>query len=105
VPTNCAILNFDLGIIKNIFLVLCHVSFIRCTYDKNLEMIQPLVQELTLFVFSVLALWWPSQESDDRNLACKLLLVLPSGTYVQSFRSIAPTVTKRAMIKDDDHVR
>jgi hypothetical protein len=37
---------------------------IRCTYDKSLEMIQPLVQELALFVFSVLAPWWPNQESD-----------------------------------------
>jgi hypothetical protein len=39
---------------------------IRCTYDKNLETIQPLVQELiiALFVFSVLVPWWPSQESD-----------------------------------------
>jgi hypothetical protein len=33
-----------------------------CTYDKNLEMIQPLVQEL--YQFWVLAPWWPSQESD-----------------------------------------
>jgi hypothetical protein len=31
---------------------------IKCTYDKNLEMIQPLV------IFSVLAPWWPNQESD-----------------------------------------
>jgi hypothetical protein len=35
-----------------------------------------------------------------RNLVCELLL--PSGTYVQSFGSIAPAVTKRAMLTDDD---
>jgi hypothetical protein len=33
-----------------------------CTNDKNLEMIQPLVQEL--YQFLVMALWWQSQESD-----------------------------------------
>jgi hypothetical protein len=32
-------------------------------------------------------------------------LLIPSGTYVQSFRSIAIAVTKRAMLTDDDHVR
>jgi hypothetical protein len=36
----------------------------RCTYGKNLEMIQPLVQEKSHFVFSALAPWWPNQESD-----------------------------------------
>jgi hypothetical protein len=33
-----------------------------CTNDKNLEMIQPLVQEL--YQFLALAPWWPSQQSD-----------------------------------------
>jgi hypothetical protein len=40
------ILNFDLqkiGQIKNPGIMSC--ILIRCTYDKNLEMIQPLVQE------------------------------------------------------------
>jgi hypothetical protein len=37
-----------------------------CTYDKNLEMIQPLVQEL--YQFSTLAPWWPSQESDRTEI-------------------------------------
>jgi hypothetical protein len=38
-------------------------------YDKNLEMIQQLVQDLTaLFAFSVLAPWWPSQESDRTKI-------------------------------------
>jgi hypothetical protein len=42
-------LNFDLcnlqkvGQIKNTGILSC--ILIRCTYDKNLEMIQPLVQE------------------------------------------------------------
>jgi hypothetical protein len=39
----------------------------------------------------------------DQNLVCELLL--PSGTYVQSFRSIAPAVTKRAVLMDDDDGR
>jgi hypothetical protein len=70
-------------------------TLIRYTYDKNLEMIQPLVQE-----FSVLAPWWPSQETRlDRNLVCELLL--PSGTYVQSFGSITPAVMKHALLTDD----
>jgi hypothetical protein len=41
-----AILNFDLqkvGQIKNLGIMSC--ILIRCTYDKTLEMIQPLVQE------------------------------------------------------------
>jgi hypothetical protein len=31
-------------------------------YDKNLELIEPLLQELQHFL--VLTPWWPSQESD-----------------------------------------
>jgi hypothetical protein len=46
----------------------CILITIRCTYDKNLEMIQPLVEEIALFVFSVLAPWWPSQESDRTKI-------------------------------------
>jgi hypothetical protein len=50
-----------------------------CTYDKNLEMIQPLVQELyQLFVF-VLAPWWPSQESDWTEI---WLVSYSYGTYI-----------------------
>jgi hypothetical protein len=78
---------------------------IRCTYDINLEMMQPLVQEFWHFVFSVLAPWWPSQESDWTEIWSVSELLLPSGTYVQNFRSIDPAVTKRAMLTDDDHVR
>jgi hypothetical protein len=59
----------------------------RCTYDKNLD--DPAISSGALFAFSVLAPWWPSQES-------------PRGTYVQSFSSIAPAVTKRALLTDDD---
>jgi hypothetical protein len=47
-----------------------------CTYDKNLEMIQPLVQELHQFL--VLAPWWPSQESDWTEIwsvCCSYLVV------------------------------
>jgi hypothetical protein len=36
----------------------------------------------------------------DWNLAQKV--IWPRGTYVQSFRSIAPAVTKRAMFTDYD---
>jgi hypothetical protein len=49
-PTNGAVLNFDLydlqnvGQIKNPGTMSC--ILIRCIYDKNLETIQPLVQEL-----------------------------------------------------------
>jgi hypothetical protein len=49
-----AVLNFDLcdlqraGQIKNLGITSC--IFIRCNYDKNLEMIQPLVQEYYHFV-------------------------------------------------------
>jgi hypothetical protein len=39
----------------------------------------------------------------DRNLGCELLL--PSGTYVQSFGSIAPAVTERTLLTDDDNGR
>jgi hypothetical protein len=52
---------------------------------------------IALFVFSVLAPWWRSQESDrteawsDRSCG-----------YAQSIRSIALAVTKRAVFTDDD---
>jgi hypothetical protein len=52
------------------------------------------------FVFLVLAPWWPSQESDLNKIWHQLLL--PSGTYVQSFGSIALVVTKRAQLTDDN---
>jgi hypothetical protein len=86
-----------------------------CAYDKNLKMIQPLVQELfeddpaiSSGVTSVFGFqFWPLVAKPrirlDQNLACELLL--PSGTYVQSFRTIAPAVTKCAMQMGGDHVR
>jgi hypothetical protein len=37
----------------------------------------------------------------DKNLE----MSKPNGTYVQMFRSIAPAVTKYAMLTDGDHVR
>jgi hypothetical protein len=97
VTTNGDILNIDLcdlqkaRQIKNLGIMSC--ILIRYTYDKNLEMIQSLVQEL-----------WPpggqTKNQMDRNLVCELLL--PSGTYVQSFGSTAPVATKRALQTDDD---
>jgi hypothetical protein len=63
----------------------------RSLLDNNLEMIQPLVQDrvIALFVFLALSAWCPSQESDWTEIWCVSLL-LPSGTYVQSFGSIVP---------------
>jgi hypothetical protein len=60
-------------------------------------MIQTLVEEcIALLVFSVLA---KPKIRSDRNLVCTL--ISPRGTYVQSFRWIAPAVTKRALLTDD----
>jgi hypothetical protein len=68
---------------------------IRCTYDKNLELIQPLLQVIALFVFLVLAPWWPSQESDRAKI--DFPKGIPHrGTCVQSFIPITPAATKRA---------
>jgi hypothetical protein len=39
-----AVLNFDLCDLQNLGQIMSCI-LIRCTYDKNLEMIQPLVQE------------------------------------------------------------
>jgi hypothetical protein len=58
-----------------------------CTYDKNLEMIQPLVQDFLVFCFGFGPLVAKVRISLDQNLVCELLL--PSGTYVQCFGSIA----------------
>jgi hypothetical protein len=59
---------------------------------------------MALFVFFR---FWPLGAKPgiklDRNLVCELLL--PSGTYVQCFGSIAPAVTKRALLTDDDDGR
>jgi hypothetical protein len=61
-----------------------------------------LVQELySTFLFLVLAPGGQAKNQTGPKLACVLLL--PSSTYVQSFRAIAPAVTKRAMLTDDDH--
>jgi hypothetical protein len=61
---------------------------IRCNYDKSLEMIQPLVQEVCTFcVFSFGPLVTKRRIRLDQNLVSELLL--PSGTYEQSFESIA----------------
>jgi hypothetical protein len=53
---------------------------IRCTDDKNIEIIQPLIQELQhFFVFPVLAPWWPSQESE--GYTCAKFQVNTPGCY------------------------
>jgi hypothetical protein len=60
------------------------------TYDKNLFFgFGPLVAKPSIRL--------------DRNLVRELLL--PSGTYVQSFGSIAPATTKCALLTDDDDGR
>jgi hypothetical protein len=50
-------------------------------------MIQPLVQDRVISVFGFGPLVAMPRNRLDRNLVCELLL--PSGTYVQSFGSIA----------------
>jgi hypothetical protein len=83
---------------KNLVIMSC--ILIRCTND-NLEMIQPLVPEFSTFcVFGFDPLVAKPRIRLDRNLACEL--ILRSGTYVQSFGSIAPAVTKRALLMDDN---
>jgi hypothetical protein len=57
---------------------------IRWTYDPAISS-----GDIALFVFSVLAPWWPSQESDR--------------TETWSGRSIALAVTKRAVLVGDDN--
>jgi hypothetical protein len=51
-----------------------------CTYDKNLEMIQPLVQELFIIFLSVFVFVLVAKPRIrlDQHLVCELLL--PSGT-------------------------
>jgi hypothetical protein len=66
-----------------------------CTYDKNLEMIQPLVHELQHFLCFWHLLAKPRSRS-DRNLVCEVRW--PRGTYVQSFKSVAPVVTERTSV-------
>jgi hypothetical protein len=63
-------------------------------------MIQPFVQELWHFVFSVLAPWWPNQESDWTEVWYVSLYSYLLG-HAQSFGLIAPVVTKRALLTDD----
>jgi hypothetical protein len=79
---------WKLGQIKNLGIMSC-IS-IRCTYDTNLQLIQPLLQELQHFVFLVWTPWWPRQESDWTEIwSVSYRVLLSSGTYVQSFGSIA----------------
>jgi hypothetical protein len=64
-------------------------------------MIQPLAKELYNFLcFRFWSLVAKPRIRLDQNLVCELLL--PSGTYVQSFGSMAPADTKRAMLTDDN---
>jgi hypothetical protein len=74
--------------------VLCHVSLLD-THDTDLEMIHALVQaSVHLFGFSPLVTK-PGIRS-NRNLVCQVSW--PRATYVPSFRSISPAVTKRALL-------
>jgi hypothetical protein len=85
--------HWKVGQIRNPGIMSCILT--RCTNDKNLEMIQPLVQDFLRFRF------WPlvakPRIRSDRNT-----VISPWGTDVQSFRSIDPAVTKRALLTDDD---
>jgi hypothetical protein len=63
-------------------------------YDKNLETIQPLVQELYYSTFCDFGFgpWWPSQESDRTEISSASYWTNSYSylsTYVQSFGSIA----------------
>jgi hypothetical protein len=61
-------------------------------------MIQPFVQELQRFLrFRFRP---PGQESYQTEIWCVQLF--PLGVHVQCFRSIAPAVTKRALLAEDD---
>jgi hypothetical protein len=66
-------------------------------------MIQSLVHEFSTFCVFSFGPWWPSQKSDWKFGLGNLVCELPSGTYVQSFGSIAPAVTKRALLTGDDN--
>jgi hypothetical protein len=72
-PTNGAILNFDLCDLENFVksntqVLVIHVSLLdiqcRPTYDKNLELIQPLLQELQHF----LCFWFWPRGGQAKNL-------------------------------------
>jgi hypothetical protein len=59
-------------------------------------------RSIALFVFSVLAPYWPSQGSDLTEIWYVQSSDLVVRIYVRSFRSIAPpAVTKRALLTDD----
>jgi hypothetical protein len=68
---------------------------IRYTYDNNLEMIQPLVQEL--YHFLCIRFWPPGGQAKNQTGAN-----LPIGIYVQGFKSKAPAVRKCALLTDED---
>jgi hypothetical protein len=94
-----AILNFDLCDLQKVLQIkkpgIISCILIRCTYDKNWEMIHS-----TFCVFGFGPLVAKPTIRLDRNFVCELLL--PSGTYVQSLGSIAPAVMKCALLTDDD---
>jgi hypothetical protein len=74
----------------------------RCTYDKKFGDVQAISSGVIAhFSFSVLAPWWPSQES-DRTEIWSLRVISPRDTYVQNFRPIDPAVAKRALLTDDN---
>jgi hypothetical protein len=74
-------------------------------YDKwplllDLQLTHPQTWVIAIFVFGFGPLVAKPRIRLDRNLVCELHLT--SDTYAQSFGSIAPAVTKRALLTDDD---
>jgi hypothetical protein len=70
---------------------LCFSPFIlytRCTYDKKLEMIQPLVQEFNSYFY----IFGFGPGAQVKSQIGPKFVISPRGTYVQSFRSISPAV-------------
>jgi hypothetical protein len=70
-----------LGQIKNPGIMSCIFIIYTSTYDKNLELIQPLLQELSHFL--CFWFWPPGGQAKDQTAPKFYLwdtLVLPSGT-------------------------
>jgi hypothetical protein len=99
---NGSVLNFDLcdlqKYVKSKTRALCHVFLLDLQMIKIWRWSSHLFRSYSTFcVFGFGRLVAKPRSRLDRNL------VWDSGTYVQSFRSIAPAVTKRALLTDDRH--
>jgi hypothetical protein len=79
--------------------VLCHVSLLDVPMIKIGRWSIQFRSYSTLYVFSF-GLWWTSKESEysDQTEIWFVQSFHLGGTYVQSFRSIAPAVTKCALL-------